>query len=146
MDILKLSKDNKYIFAIKIAEKASSYIYDSEVLGVINEALEVSRKWVQSGGNVGELLYDYLDNEENGFTIFQEMEENEQIINAWNCIIDAVAYISRAAYEKEGAEYFPEPIELVDDSIISHMTQSLILCDEKEREFVEELYSDLLCF
>lgn len=144
MKTTKLGKDKKCFFALRIAEEASSYIDDSEVLGVINEALEVSRKWVQSGGNVGELLYDYLDNEENGFTIFQEMEENEQIINAWNCIIDAVAYISRAAYEKEGAEYFPEPIELVDDSIISHMTHSLILCDEKEREYVEELYSGLL--
>ncbi|CBK73058.1 hypothetical protein CIY_00630 [Butyrivibrio fibrisolvens 16/4] len=143
MDILKLNKNNIYKFAIAIAEKASSYIDDSETVEIINESLEVCKKWTQEGGNVGESLYDYLDNEENGFTIFQEMEESERVINAWDCIIDAIAYISKAAYEKEGVEYLPEPIELVDDSILSHMIQALILCDDKEQEYIEKLYSEL---
>ena len=40
-------------------------------------------------------------------------------------ITDAVAYVSRAAYEKEGAKYLPEPIEAVDENIFTHMVQSL---------------------
>ena len=131
--------------ALRIAERAISYIEDENARKIVNNALALVKNWISTEEEgAGEKLYSYLDNEENGFTIFQEMEESEQIINAWDCIIDAVAYISRAAYEKDGAEYFPEPIELVDDSIISHMTQALILCDEKEREFVDELYSGLL--
>ena len=85
-----------------------------------------------------------MDNEENGFTIFEEMENDEKIIAAWHCVIYAVAYISRAAYEKEGAIYFPEPIELVDDDIVQHMIQSLLVCDSKEREYIENVYQDCL--
>ena len=75
MDITKLEQKNKCIFAIKLAEKASSYLKESNVKGLINEAIEVSWKWVE---NVGEVLYNFLDNEENGFTLFQEMEEDEK--------------------------------------------------------------------
>lgn len=56
------------------------------------------------------------------------------------CIIDAIAYISKAAYEKEGAKYFPEPIEMVDDDIFTHMIHSLILCDNVEHEYIGEIY------
>lgn len=69
---------NKCIFAIKLAEKASSYLQESNVKGLINEAIEVSWKWVHTEENVGEVLYNFLDNEENGFTLFQEMEEDEK--------------------------------------------------------------------
>ena len=105
MDITKLEQKNKCIFAIKLAEKASSYLQESNVKGLINEAIEVSWKWVHTEENVGEVLYNFLDNEENGFTLFQEMEEDEKKISAWDCIIDAVAYVSRAAYENEGIKY-----------------------------------------
>lgn len=62
------------------------------------------------------------------------MEEDEHCISAWDCIIDAIAYVSRAAYEKEGEKYLPEPIELVDDNIFIHMKKSLILCNSIECE------------
>ena len=140
MDITKLGQKTKCIFAIKLAEKASSYLQESNVKGLINEAIEVSWKWVHTEENLGEVLYNFLDNEENGFTLFQEMEEEEKIISAWNCIIDAVAYVARAAYEKEGVKYLPEPIEIIDDNIFTHMEHSLILCDNMERDYIEKIY------
>ena len=111
---------------------------------LINEAIEVSWKWVHTEENVGEVLYNFLDNEENGFTLFQEMEEDEKKISAWDCIIDAVAYVSRAAYENEGIKYLPEPIEIVDDNIFTHMVQSLTLCDSMECEYIEKVYKKCL--
>ena len=78
MDITKLEKKNKCTFAIKLAEKASSYLQESNVKWLINAAIEVSWKWVHTEENVGEVLYNFLDNEENGFTLFQEMEEDEK--------------------------------------------------------------------
>ena len=144
MDITKLEQKNKCIFAIKLAEKASSYLQESNVKGLINEAIEVSWKWVHTEENVGEVLYNFLDNEENGFTLFQEMEEDEKKISAWDCIIDAVAYVSRAAYENEGIKYLPEPIEIVDDNIFTQMVQSLTLCDSMECEYIEKVYKKCL--
>ena len=99
---------------------------------------------VHTEENVGEVLYNFLDNEENGFTLFQEMEEDEKKISAWDCIIDAVAYVSRAAYENEGIKYLPEPIEIVDDNIFTHMVQSLTLCDSMECEYIEKVYKKCL--
>ena len=122
MDITKLEKKNKCTFAIKLAEKASSYLQESNVKGLINEAIEVSWKWVHTEENVGEVLYNFLDNEENGFTLFQEMEEDE----------------------KKGVKYLPEPIEIVDDNIFTHMVQSLILCDSMECEYIEKVYKKCL--
>ena len=62
-----------------------------------------------------------MDDEYHGFTIFQEGEENEYLINVWNCIIDAFAYICRAVYDDFGAKYYPEPIELVDEETFSRL-------------------------
>ena len=78
MDITKLGQKNKCIFAIKLAEKASSYLQVKNVKVLLNEAIKVSWKWVHTEENLGEVLYDFLDNEENGFTLFQEMEEDEK--------------------------------------------------------------------
>lgn len=36
---------------------------------IVNEAIEISWKWVHTEENLGEALYDFLDNEENGFTL-----------------------------------------------------------------------------
>ena len=144
MDIAKLDQKSKCIFAIKLGERASLYFKEDNVKGLINEALKDAWEWVQTGRDVGETLYDFLDNEENGFTLFQEMEENPQNINAWDCIIDAIAYISKAAYEKKGVKYLPEPIEIVDDNIFSHMIHGLILCDSMESEYIENAYQNCL--
>lgn len=144
MNITKLEQKNKCIFAIKLAEKAALYLQECNVISLINEATETSWKWVRTEDNLGEVLYRFLDNEENGFTLCQEMEEDEKNIRAWDCIIDAIAYVSKAAYEKEGVKYFPEPIEIVDDNILTHMIHSLILCDGTEREYIENVYPKCL--
>lgn len=52
---------------------------------------------------------------------FQESEKDECVIEVWNCIIDAVSYICRKIYEEQGADYFPEPIELVDEDTYSRL-------------------------
>ena len=144
MDLIKLDQKNKCIFVIKLAEKASSYLQKSNVNGLINEAIETCWKWIHSEEIPGDVLYNFLDNDENGFTLFQEMEEDEKSISAWNCIIDAVAYVSRAAYEKEGVKYMPEPIEIIDDDIFTHMMDSIIICDAMAQEYIEKLYQDCL--
>lgn len=144
MDITKLEQKSKCIFAIKLADRACLYLRENNAIDLIKDALKVSWQWIRTEGNAGEVLYDFLDNEENGFTLFQELEEDEKSIHAWDCIIDAVAYVSRAAYEREGAKYLPEPIEAVDDSIFVHMAHSLILCGDAEHEYIDKVYQKCL--
>lgn len=144
MEIFKLNKKNKCVFAIKLAERAARYIADTEKLSLINNAIEIALTFVQTEKGNGEVLYNFLDNENNGFTIFQEMEIDEKIRDAWDCIIDAIAYITKEIYLANGEKYFPEPIEMVDDTIFTHMINALKLCSSEEVEFLENLYKD--CF
>ena len=68
----------------------------------------------------------------------------EKIKAAWDCIIDAIAYITKEMYLGNGEKYFPEPIEIVDDTVFAHMINTLKSCSPEESEFLENLYKDCL--
>lgn len=144
MEVCKLNKKNKCLFAIKLAERATRYIEDSETVALIDNAIEIALAFVQTENGNGEILYDFLDNENNGFTIFQEMESDERKRNAWDCIIDAIAYVTKEIYLANGAKHFPEPIEMVDDTIFAHMINSLKACSLEESGVVENVYQSCL--
>ena len=144
MEICKLNKKNKCVFAIKLAERATRYIDDSEAVSLISNAIEIALVFVQTENGNGEILYDFLDNESNGFTIFQEMESDERKRNAWDCIIDAIAYVTKEMYLANGEKYFPEPIEMVDDAIFTHMINSLKSCSIEEFSILENIYKSCL--
>ena len=89
----------------------------------------------RSNGQVGNSqMYDagamdnLLDDEECSLTLYQESEKDECVIEVWNCIIDAVAYICRKIYEEQGVDYFPEPIELVDEDTYSRLLAGYEKC------------------
>ena len=139
MDISRLSRIEKCNLAIELGERAAVYLGDNDAIkSQVADALNLAKKWNETE-DAGELLYDFLDNEEHGFTIYQENEEDEIKINAWNCIIDAIAFVSKMAYLESGIKYLPEPIEIVDDDIFDHMKKALSLCGEEEREFISKL-------
>lgn len=120
-----LTDEGKVLFFILLSKEILSDFSQVEDRQLAQNALSKSLEWVKSKEEIGYELYDLLDDEENGITIIQEMSENEKDIAAWNCIIDTVAYTSRKAMEKEGVEYFPEPIAHVDDALVEHFISSI---------------------
>jgi hypothetical protein len=138
MNISRLSQTEKCNLAIELGERAAKYIDDDAIKRLIADAFNIAKEWNRLE-DAGEVLYDFLDNEEHGFTIYQENEEDEIKINAWNCIIDAIAFVSKMAYLESGVKYLPEPIEIVDDDIFDHMINALSLCGDEEREFINKL-------
>lgn len=143
MDINCLSQRDKVIFAIRLAEKANFYLQvDNQ--NIVKKALSLCWKWIETESDLGDELYFFLDNEENGFTLLQEFEEDDIKVSAWNCIIDAIAIVSRMAYERMGQRFFPEAIEIVDDSTFSHMISSLISCDDTEKDYIASVYDACL--
>ena len=143
MDIDCLTQRDKAIFAIRLAEKANFYL-QADNQNMVKEALSLCRKWIETESDLGEELYYFLDNEENGFTLLQEFEEDDIKTSAWNCIIDAIAIVSRMAYEKMGQRFFPEAIEIVDDSTFSHMISALIFCNDTEKDYIASVYDACL--
>ena len=115
----------KIEFCLAAAEKAKRLITDKEERVLAEQAIAKCRDWTISRCDVSEELYNCLDNEENGLTLFQECETDAEVIDAWNIIIDAVAYVCKSAYLEAGAEYFPEPIESVGEDTIGHITEIL---------------------
>lgn len=92
------------------------------------KAIDLTRQWLNDKTDVSQKLYDLLDDEECSLTLYQESEKDEYMIDVWNCIIDAVAYICRKIYEEQGADYFPEPIELVDEDTYSRLLAGYEKC------------------
>lgn len=144
MDIKELDDKYKSVFCVLLVEKAKIYLRDSEIYTDILKAIKKCWEWIQYDKNTGEDFYYLLDNEENGFTLYEEMEQNKVKIHAWNCIIYSIAYISRMAYEKEEAKYFPEPIELVNEKTIKNAEESLLLCNSNESKYIIEIYEKCL--
>lgn len=139
-----LTDEGKVLFFILLSKEILSDFSQVEDRQLAQNALSKSLEWVKSKEEIGYELYDLLDDEENGITIIQEMSENEKDIAAWNCIIDTVAYTSRKAMEKEGVEYFPEPIALVDDALVEHFISSIAQVRGDSTLLIKKTYELLL--
>jgi len=138
-----LTDEGKVLFFILLSKEILSDFTQVEDRQLAQNALSKSLEWVKNKEEIGYELYDLLDDEENGITIIQEMSENEKDIAAWNCIIDTVAYTSRKAMEMEGVEYFPEPIALVDDTLVEHFISSIEQVKDDSTLLIKNTYEQL---
>ena len=96
---LELRTERKVIFFIGVAKRCLTLINDSKQACIAADALECCWKQLITKKYDGEILYDYLDNEENGLTVFSEMTDDVKEVFALNCIIDAVAFASKFAFD-----------------------------------------------
>ena len=140
-DFNGLTEDGKVIFFLGLSEEVSLLFSQKKDRVQAQEVIFECWRWLEKKENIGETLYELLDNEENGITIIQERSDNETDITAWNCIIDAVAYTSRKAFEREGVKYYPEPIALVDDSLVEHFVDCFQKCVETSDMLLQRMYS-----
>ena len=113
---------------LRIIEDIKKQIGDEEAVCYVEKAMDLTRKWLNDKTDVSQKLYELLDDEECSLTLYQESEKDECVIEVWNCIIDAVAYICRKIYEEQGVDYFPEPIELVDEGTYSRLLAGYEKC------------------
>ena len=118
----------KIYHCLRIIENVKKQIGDEDAVCYVEKAMDLTRKWLNDKTDVSKKLYDLLDDEECSLTLYQESEKDECVIEVWNCIIDAVAYICRKIYEEQGADYFPEPIELVDEDTYSRLIAGYEKC------------------
>lgn len=116
-----LSNEKKTAFFIGVSEKSVTFLKNEHQAELARNAVECCWEWLINRKYNGEFFYELLDNEENGITIISEMTDDTVELAIWNCLIDTIAFVSRQAYDGEGAEYFPEPIELVDDNLVEHL-------------------------
>lgn len=143
LDFQKIDDDKKLVFLLGLSEKAINIFSEEKDRKIAKNALDLCWKWLQNKELAGEYFYELLYDEYEGMTIIPELSENEQDEITWNCIIDTVAYTSRKAYENEGAEYFPESIELVDDTLFDHFVKCFNSCVPNSENYIQKIYDFL---
>ncbi|SFB99451.1 Immunity protein Imm6 [Bacillus sp. OV322] len=134
-----LTQDGKVIFFLGLSEWILPVFSKEEDQIIAREVISKCWEWLKGKENIGDILYELLDDEENGITIIQEMSDNETDITGWNCIIDAVAYTSRKAFDREGVIYYPEPIALVDDTVVDHFMDCFEKCIENSDIYIQRI-------
>ena len=136
-----LPEYGKVIFFLGLSEKVLTVFSQRKDQTLAKEVIYKCWEWLKGKENDGDILYELLDNEESGITIIQEISDNETDVIAWNCIIDAVAYTSRKAFEREGVKYYPEPIALVDDTLVDHFMDCFEKCIEDSDRYIQRINS-----
>ena len=109
------------LLCFDILESLKGQIFNRSAVSYIEDAVRLTRQWLNDQAEIADAMYDLLDSEAQSFTLFQEAETDERQIAVWNCIIDAAAYICRRAYEAQGAKYVPEPVGLVGAETLERM-------------------------
>lgn len=139
----QMRNDDKVIFFLGLSEKVVDVFSREEDQKIARNALNTCWEWLQKKEYIGEILYDLLDDEEKGIVSIQEMSEVKKDEAAWDCIIDSVAFTSRKAFEGEGVKYFPESIELVDDTLVDHFIDSFKACVLDAEKYIRNINSIL---
>ncbi|MBP2623836.1 Imm6 family immunity protein [Streptococcus oricebi] len=93
----------------------------------IRIALDKSWQWLESQSVSADELYSDLDDgtELHGLYIYMQMDSNEDNVLKWDNLSYALSYVVKLAYDKEGADYLPEPIENVSDEIFDLFVENL---------------------
>ena len=137
IDMTKISEEYKNIFCILLAEKAKEYLKDCEEYGAIVKTLNKCWEWVRDKCEVADDLFEAVESEEETcFVAIQCMETNFKKIQAWSCIIDAVYYVSKSAYIKEGYIYFPQSLESVHEDGLQCVIHYLLDCDSENQRYI----------
>lgn len=126
------TQSQKMRFAYKTLQFICVNVESMQIKKSLGNAIQLCEDFFVKNSNVADRLYETLDNEEDGFTIIQECEENEDMQLTLDCIIDSIAIITKEAYNSIGQKYYPEPIELVTQETFIHLLNSLQKCYGEE--------------
>lgn len=110
----ELPDDAQVGLFLSLADRAKDYFSRDEYKTITENVLEKCWKWLEDKDVSETQLYRLIDSpEENDIICVQETAEGQDL-KIWDCVIYAVAYTCKKAYEHNGNEYFPQPIEIVD--------------------------------
>lgn len=143
-NFIGLSDNKKTAFLLGLSMKTVSLLCESEQKNISEKTIDYCWEWLCHGSYNGDFLYELLVNEQDGITIFAENTEDISEQAIFNCIIYAVAFTSRKAYESENVKWYPEPIELVSDELIYHFMECYHVCfpnDKSIKNITEYLNS-----
>ena len=142
----ELSKEQQVVLFLVLAEKVKTFFSNDYYINAADNVLKKCWEWLETK-KISEIqLYKLIDSlEDDDIVSMQEMDTDENDIDIWDCIIYAVSFTCRSAYEFNGKYYFPQPIEIVDFGYYQEskiVYERLTLGSEKMLDKIERDFLD----
>lgn len=129
-NILALSDDAQATLFVIIAENALKFSNEIKTHEISNNALRMCWQWIESKQSSGDELYELIDSGKNYDLVdFQEDIDDEREVDILNCIINAVIYTCKKAYDLNN-EYLPQAVESANESLYEHSKNILLNLDD----------------
>ncbi|MGI6833831.1 Imm6 family immunity protein [Bacillus paralicheniformis] len=141
----ELNDDLKSAYYLGLCEAIVPTLKQSNDFNYIKEALDACWKWLEHKNIEADDLYTYLENlDDTGILTLMQLESNEDALDAWICIADAISYTIYKAYKYQKDEYLPETIESIDsyelfEEFHSHFSLLSKNPGQKEKAFLKFL-------
>ncbi|AAU24215.1 Imm6 family immunity protein [Bacillus sp. GM2] len=141
----ELNDDLKSAYYLGLCEAIVPTLKQSNDFNFIKEALDACWKWLEHKNIEADDLYTYLENlDDTGILTLMQLESNEDDLDAWICIADAISYTIYKAYKYQKDEYLPETIESIDsyelfEEFHSHFSLLSKNPGQKEKAFLKFL-------
>ncbi|MGG4409280.1 Imm6 family immunity protein [Niallia taxi] len=141
----KLNADKQVLFLLGLSEKVVDELSTSPNFEAVKNALKTCWEWLQNKEHSADDIYNLLDDgtEETGLFMLMQDETEELKELAFGCIVDAVSYTNWIAFQNEGQEYLPAPIENVDESLVEQFLEGFYQTTQSNRLIAERLMSIL---
>lgn len=140
-----LDTDKQVAFLLGLSEMIANVLSTSPNYKDVTHALDVCWKWFETKQISGDDIYSLLDDgtEINGLFLQMQDETDDEMELVWGCIVDAVSFTNWRAYQFEGEEYLPAPIENVDEDLAQQFLDGFYQINEMNESFAEGFISVL---
>jgi hypothetical protein len=140
-----LDTDKQIAFLLGLSEMIANVLSTSPNYKDVTHALDVCWKWFETKQISGDEIYSLLDDgtEINGLFMQMQDETDDEMELVWGCIVDAVSFTNWRAYQIEGEEYLPAPIENVDEDLAQQFLDGFYQINEMNESFAEGFISVL---
>jgi hypothetical protein len=140
-----LDTDKQVAFLLGLSEMIANVLSTSPNYKDVTHALNVCWNWLETKQISGDDIYSLLDDgtEINGLFMQMQDETDDEKELVWGCIVDAVSFTNWRAYQFEGEEYLPAPIENVDEDLAQQFLDGFYQLNETNESFAEGFISVL---
>lgn len=137
-----LDTDKQVAFLLGLSEMIVHVLSTTPNYKNVTYALNVCWKWFETKQISGDDIYSLLDDgtEINGLFMQMQDETDGEKELVWGCIVDAVSFTNWRAYQFEGEEYLPAPIENVDEDLVQQFLDGFYQINEMNESFAEVLF------
>lgn len=101
-------------------------------------------EWIETGRYCGDDIYGVVEDNIclTGFLYYaiEAKKVNNKSTGAWSSIVEAIMYIARKVYEKDGYTSFPDPIAQVEEAMIQLAIELLSETDDVQ-DYTDEIYN-----